>query len=121
MTPEAEKFRAEVRRAIAVTEFHEPPPGIPMAESIADTEARLGVPMPPWLRQVYECCNGFSGPTGVAMMYPLDGYEGVGEFNLFLRGLEWAPTWLDRAIVFGDNGAGRLDHDPLGGAGRAVG
>jgi hypothetical protein len=74
-------------------------------ELIAEVERGLGVPFPAWLRDIYCACNGFCGPTGVVYLYRLDGSEGVLEFTLFLRG-EWALPWLERAIVFSDNGLG---------------
>jgi hypothetical protein len=74
---------------------------VPLTELIAGVERKLGVPMPPWLREVYLACNGFLGPAGVCLLYPLDGREGVGDFTLFLREQDWAPPWLKRAIVFG--------------------
>jgi hypothetical protein len=72
-----------------------------MPELIAAVEQKLAVAMPPWLREVYLSCNGFLGPAGVCCLYRLDGPEGVGDFTLFLREQDWAPPWLQRAIVFG--------------------
>jgi hypothetical protein len=114
-SPTAEGMRAKIREAIVVEQFYEPPARapfgadgsrslVPMTELIADAERRLGVPFPPWLREVYECCNGFATHTGECILYPIHGSEGVTEFNLFLREMEWAPSWLPRAIVFGYTG-----------------
>ena len=110
--PETDPIRAKIRKAITVTDFNPAPlrplfePDgrrlrVPMAELIADVERKLGVPMPPWLRKVYLSCNGFLGPYGECILYPLHGSEGVTEFNLFLREMEWAPAWIALAIVFG--------------------
>src|SRR5262249_53754823 len=110
--PETDPVRARIRQAISVTEFLPPPlrpvfePDgqrlrVPMAELIADAERKLGVAMPPWLREVYLGCNGFLGPSGECFLYPLDGNQGVGDFPLFLREQAWSPPWLKRAIVFG--------------------
>jgi hypothetical protein len=104
--------RDRIREAINVTKFYPAPPRplfdarghrelVPMGELITDAEQRLGVPFPPWLRAVYECCNGFATYTGECILYPLHGSEGVTEFNLFLREQEWRPSWIGRAIVFG--------------------
>ncbi len=102
-SPEPDPMRARIREAIRVEQFY-PPPSRPLPEAIADTERKLGVPMPPWLREVYLCCNGFSGPTDECYLYPLEGGKSVANFTLFLRGEEWAPAWLNRAIVFGYTG-----------------
>jgi hypothetical protein len=115
--PETDPIIARIRAVITVTEFHPAPlrplfePDgrrlrVPMTELIEDVERRLAVPMPSWLRTIYLCCNGFSGPYGVGTLYHLDGDEGVLDFTLFLRTQEWSPPWLKRAIVFGDTGAG---------------
>ncbi len=113
--PEMDPVLARIREVITVKKFCLPPlrplfePDgqrlrIPLAELIADVERKLGVPLPSWLREVYLSCNGFFGPTGECYLYPLDGSEGVGDFNLFLREQDWAPPWLERAIVFGSIG-----------------
>jgi hypothetical protein len=110
--PETDPVLAKIREVIAVTAFHPAPPrplfepdgrrlAVPMPELIAETERRLMVPMPSWLRAGYQSCNGYAGPYGVGVLYPLDGSEGVGDFTLFLREQGWAPKWLQWAIVFG--------------------
>jgi hypothetical protein len=110
--PEADPTRARIRQAITVTDFNPAPlrplfePDgrrlrVPMPELIAAVERKLAVGFPPWLREVYLCCNGFLGPSGECVLYPLDGSEGVGDFTLFLRGQAWSPPWLKRAVVFG--------------------
>lgn len=75
------------------------------SEMIARAEQALAVPFPEWLRTIYLACNGFRGPTAVRYLYPLDGRDGAVEFTLFLRS-EWSLPWLDRTIVFSDNGIG---------------
>jgi hypothetical protein len=103
---------SKIREVIIVTDFQPPPlrplfePDgrrlhVPMTDLIASVERMLGVPLPPWLREVYLCCNGFLGQHGECILYPLDGSGGVGEFTLFLREEKWSPAWLKRAIVFG--------------------
>jgi hypothetical protein len=93
--PQNDPNLARIRAVITVTAFHPPPLrplfepdgrrlAVPMPELIANTERRLAVAMPPWLRAVYLSCNGFSGPYGECYLYPLDGSEGVGDFTLFL-------------------------------------
>jgi hypothetical protein len=110
--PEADPVLAKIREVITVTKVNPAPwrplfePDgrqlrVPMTELIAEVERKLGVPMPPWLREVYLSCNGFLGPYGECYLYPLDGREGVGDFTLFLREEDWSPPWLNRAIVFG--------------------
>lgn len=115
--PDLHAMRDRICEAIAVKQFYDAPPRplfdasgrrelVPMTDLIADSEQRLGVPFPPWLRAVYECCNGFATDTGECVLYPLHGSEGVTEFNLFLREQEWQPSWISRAIVFGYVGGG---------------
>jgi hypothetical protein len=109
---ETDPVRARIHAVIAVEEFLSPPLRplwesdgcrlrVPMPDLIAAAERQLGVLMPPWLREVYLSCNGFLGPTRECYLYPLDGREGVGDFTLFLRQQDWAPPWLERAVVFG--------------------
>lgn len=93
---------ARIRSVMKVLQFFPPPD----PEMIARVEQELGVSFPDWLRRVYEACNGFTGPTNVGYLWRLDGREGVLEFTQFLRASEWSPAWLERAIVFGDNGSG---------------
>jgi hypothetical protein len=110
--PETGTILARIRESIRVEKFYPPPlrplfePDgrrlhVPMTELLAAVERKLGVPMPLWLREVYQTCNGFSGPYDVCILYPLDGNAGVGDFTLFLRDQDWSPPWLTRAIVFG--------------------
>lgn len=99
---EAESVRTLIRESITVTEFYDAPG--PMPGLIADAQQRLGVAFPQWLRFIYEACNGFATHTGECILYPLHGYDGVTEFNLFLRGEKWQPSWISRAIVFGYTG-----------------
>jgi hypothetical protein len=113
MSPsEAERVREQICDAIVVKEFYAAPlrplfdaagrrESVPLTELIADAEQRLGVPFPPWLRTIYESCNGFATHTGECILYPLHGSEGTTEFTLFLREMEWQPSWMSRAIVFG--------------------
>ena len=92
---------SRVREVMNVT-AHEPPLDISILE---ETERRLGVAFPDWLRVFYLSCNGFKGPTGVRYLYPLDGRDGVLCFTEFVRE-EWGLDWLQRAIIFSDNGLG---------------
>ena len=120
MSPaEADRVREQICDAIVVTEFYPPPlrpllaadgtrERVPSAELIDDAERRLGVALPTWLRRIYESCNGFATHTGECILYPFHGPSGVTEFTLFLREMEWQPSWISRAIVFGYvGGAGR--------------
>jgi len=100
--PEPGLTLARIREVIEVRAYL-PPPGIAALE---ETERALGVPFPGWLRDVYLACNGFEGPAGVRYLWPLEGREGVLLFTKFLRSEDWSPSWLDRAIIFGDNGVG---------------
>jgi hypothetical protein len=88
--------------AVMEVSSHEPPADIAVLEQ---AERRLGVVFPDWLRVFYLNCNGFRGPTGVRYLYPLDGPDGVLSFTEFVR-MEWGFPWLQRAIVFSDNGLG---------------
>jgi hypothetical protein len=88
--------------AIEVTKYNPPA----SHELIAQAEARLGQQLPDWLRLIYVSFNGFSGPTEVRYLYSLDGAEGAAEFTLFLRSEDWCPSWISRAIIFGENGVG---------------
>ena len=109
--PEPDSVLARIKGVIVVEEFHPPPlrplfePDgrrlrVPMAELIERTERDLGPPFPDWLKAVYLCCNGFSGPISVCSLLRLDGPDGVAGYTLFLRSQEWSPAWLQRAIVF---------------------
>jgi hypothetical protein len=100
--PQTDSIIAEIRSVLEVTAFNP----APEQSLIDDVERSLGVQLPQWLRAVYRSCNGFQGPTGTNYLYPLDGHDGVLEFTLFLRKEEWAPAWIERAIIFGDNGVG---------------
>lgn len=98
----SDRVLARIRSAIETTSIN--PPATPkMIESV---ERGLGVPFPPWLRSIYLACNGFCGPTGVGYLWPLEGEYGVEAFTHFLRNDPNWPDWLDRAIVFSDNGVG---------------
>jgi hypothetical protein len=99
--PEANDVLSQIRAVIEVTAWEPAKPKL-----LDEVEQRLVVPFPDWLRSVYHYSNGFCGPTGVRYLYPLDGRDGVLEFTLFLREEDWSPKWLQRAIVFSDNGAG---------------
>lgn len=90
-----------IRSAMPSASFR--PPATPAM--IDASERAVGVIFPDWLREIYLACNGFVGPTGVRYLYPLEGPEGLVEFTLFLR-MEWSLPWLDRAVVFSDNGVG---------------
>ena len=100
-TPLPDPSLSNIREVMEIT-AHQPPTSI---EALEETERQLGVAFPDWLRVFYLSCNGFSGPTGVRYLYPLDGPEGVLLFTQFVRE-EWAIPWLQRAIVFSDNGLG---------------
>ena len=102
LVPDPDSVLSKIRAVIEVTAVN------PAAsrELIDDAERRLDVAFPEWLRAIYRSCNGFCGPTGVRYLYPLEGRDGVVEFTLLLRDAEWSPPWLNRAIVFSDNGAG---------------
>ena len=76
------------------------------AETIEEVERQLGLPFPQWLREVYLACDGFTGPTGVRYLYPLLEPDGALEFTQFLRREPYWPSWLERAIIFSDNGIG---------------
>jgi len=103
LLPEPDPVLSKIRAVIEVTACN---PAASRELIDDDVEWRLAAPFPGWLRTVYRSCNGFCGPTGVRYLYPLDGRDGVLELNLFLRDEDWAPPWLNRAIVFSDNGAG---------------
>ncbi|HUO07497.1 MAG TPA: SMI1/KNR4 family protein [Phycisphaerae bacterium] len=79
------------------------PPATP--ELIAEVEQGLSVAFPNWLREIYLTCDGFTGPTGVRYVWPLNGDQGVLRCNHFLRE-DWQCDWLRRAIIFSDNGLG---------------
>lgn len=81
--------------------------GRPATSSDIDEAGRvLGVPFPPWLRDLYLLSDGFTGPTGVRYLYPLLGRDGAVGTTLFLRNESWAPEWVQRSIIFADNGMG---------------
>src|SRR5262245_58065153 len=101
-SPNPDQILSQIRAVMEVTSFYSPA----SSELIEEVERRLAVNFPEWLRRVYLACNGFSGPTGVSYLYPLDGHDGVLEFTQFLREEDWSPPWLSRAVGFGENGAG---------------
>ncbi len=90
-----------IRSAMPDASF-DPPATVALIDA---AESAVGVSFPDWLCEIYLACNGFRGPTDVRYLYPLDGREGVVEFTLFLR-TEWSAPWLNRAIIFSDNGVG---------------
>jgi hypothetical protein len=90
-----------VRKVMEIS-AHAPPKDTAVLE---ETERQLGVTFPDWLRIQYLSCNGFTGPAGVRYLYPLDGSDGVLSFTRFVRH-EWGLPWLQRAIIFSDNGLG---------------
>jgi hypothetical protein len=92
---------SNIRAVMEITAFLPPAP----VTVLEETERQLGVVFPNWLRAFYLSCNGFRGPTGVSYLYALDGREGVLEFTKFVRE-EWGLPWLQRAIIFSDNGLG---------------
>jgi hypothetical protein len=98
-TVDADSVRQALRDAMRVESFG--PPADPAAISAA--AERLGVAFPSWLRDLYLACDGFLGPTAWPYLLPLSGHDGVVEFTEFLRGQDWAPLWLNRAVVFGSN------------------
>lgn len=85
------------------TENEGPPATV---EQVSAVERGLRVAFPRWLRELYLACDGFNGPTGVGYFFPLTGEGSVANQNLFLRAQEWAPPWLDRAVLFGTGAAG---------------
>ncbi len=110
----ARSVREALANAMRIESFG--PPAEPAA--IAGAEDRLGVPFPPWLHELYLACDGFLGPTAWPYLLPLSGSDGVTEFTEFLRGEDWAPTWLNRAVVFGSNvgsGTGTVNYCALDG------
>ena len=102
MSNDREKVLAKIRSAMKAEEFKPPA----AAALIEDVERGLGITFPSWLREVYLACNGFTGPTGVRYLYPLEGPGGALDWTLFLRDEPWWPDWLDRSIIFSDNGLG---------------
>lgn len=92
----------QISAVMRVTQFF--PPADP--SDVQHVEQELGVPFPPWLRHIYAAADGFLGPTGVRYLYPLMPTNGVLDFTRFLR-REWhEAAWLERAIVFAENGLG---------------
>jgi hypothetical protein len=102
MPQDREQILSKIRSVMKVKEFNPPAP-----EALIDSVERgLGVNFPNWLKEIYLACDGFTGPTGVGYLHQLDGQNGVLEFTQFLREEPWWPDWLDRAIIFSDNGLG---------------
>jgi SMI1 / KNR4 family (SUKH-1) len=85
------------------------PPCAP--EDIARAEQELGHPLPAVLRELYLSFDGFPGPTGAGFFSPLlpgddpNSVSLVG-FTLSLRGEDYFPRFLQRAVVFGGDGCG---------------
>jgi hypothetical protein len=91
-----------ISAVMRVTQYF--PPADP--KDVDHVEQELGVRFPPWLRQIYAAADGFLGPTEVRYLYPLLPTNGVLDFTRFLRA-DWRDAvWLQRAIVFAENGLG---------------
>ena len=111
---DGDAIRAALCEAMRVESF-----GLPAdLLAIRTAEDRLGVLFPQWLRDLYLACDGFLGPTAWPYLFPLEGGDGVVEFTEFLRGEDWTPPWLTRAVVFGSNvggGTGTVNYAALDG------
>jgi hypothetical protein len=63
------------------------------------------------LREMYREFDGFGGPMGTCFLYPLllpqpFSKETLVGHTLFLRGEEYFPVFLHKAVVYGDFGNG---------------
>jgi hypothetical protein len=92
-------WKAEVARHCRVTSFG--PPCSP--EQIEEASRKLALRFPDALRSLYLAFDGLRGPTNAAFLWSL---AKVVDQNLFVREEEWAPSWLRRVIIFGDDGIG---------------
>jgi len=78
---------------------------------VAKAEELLGHPLPPPLTELYLNFNGFAGPTDAAFFYPLltptsFSNTSLVEYTLSLRGEDYFPRFLQRAVAIGDYGVG---------------
>ena len=80
-------------------------------DDLERAEHELGHPLPAVLRELYLDLDGFLGPTAAVFFSPLlqrddlagDSLVGV---TLFLRGEDYFPSFLQRAVIFGSDGCG---------------
>src|SRR3712207_4216953 len=78
---------------------------------VARAEKLLGHTLPPPLTELYLNFDGFAGPTNAAFFYPLltpspFSNTSLVEYTLFLRGEDYFPPFLRRALAIGDYGVG---------------
>lgn len=97
----------EVRRNFEGSDFG--PPCSP--DDLERAEHELGHPLPPVLRELYLSFDGFLGPTAAVFFSPLfERDDSAGDslvgFTLFLRGEDYFPRFLQRAVIFGGDGCG---------------
>lgn len=96
---ELEQFKQQLEQSIVVEHINPPVP----ASELVKIERQVGVPFPSWLKEFYTKCNGFEGETGIKYAWNLNE---ISQMTLCIRGEEWAPPWINKAILFGDNGFG---------------
>lgn len=101
MDSHVKEIRLRVLNAMPDAAFN--PPATQAQLDIA--QESIGLQFPRWLCDLYQATNGFTGPTGVSYLYPIDGQNGLVSVTSFVRS-EWNLPWLNNCIVFSDNGLG---------------
>ena len=75
---------------------------------IAEIENRLGLLLPPDVKDKYMESNGFRGPAGCQFLYTYktDHDTDILGINECLRSEDWYPEALNQLLMIGDDGAG---------------
>jgi hypothetical protein len=78
---------------------------------IALAEKRLGHRLPSLVADMYRSFDGIRGPTNAQFLYPLnkapsETSASLVDHTLFLRGEDYFPSFLKRAVAIGDMGTG---------------
>lgn len=78
---------------------------------LAGAERRLGHPLPEDLWDLHLAFNGFLGPTAAPFFQPLlesmkDGPQSIVGYTLFLRDEFPEIPWVQRVVIFGNDGCG---------------
>jgi hypothetical protein len=94
--------KQQVQQYVRVSRFG-PPCSV---EQIQQAERKLGLPLPPVLQELYLAFDGFYGPAGLPLLWPLLGRNGLVGINLFYRHEPDAPSWIHEVVFFGSDGIG---------------
>lgn len=78
-------------------------------ENLNQLEKLIGLRLPADVREKYAFSNGFKGPTGCNLLYPMstDGCNGIIAVNR-LREEPWFPFHFSSLVLVGDDGCGNM-------------